>query len=148
MNKVGFVLQLGYFKAVNRFFTSDKFHIRDINYVASKVGVALYQINFSVYFKTTNGRHQDIIRERLGFRRFDDKAKAIFEEEAVSLCSNQIKPRLMFMSLVDFLIRKRIEIPTYRSFAEAITNGLNRFEKSLLSLIQKSLVSEEKILLY
>ena len=147
MNKVGFILQLGYFRATNRFFTSDKFHMRDVHYVASKADVAIDQISFDEYFKSTNGRHQDIIRERLGFRRFDDKTKEILVQEAVSLCSNQIKPRLMFMSLLDFLIKKRIEIPTYRAFSEVITNGLNRFEKSLLSSIQKDLKPEERVLL-
>ncbi len=147
INKVGFVLQLGYFRAVNRFFTSGKFYSRDIHYVASKSGVDVDQIEFIEYFKSTNGRHQDVIRDHLGFRRFDEKTKEILVEETVSLCSNQIKPRLMFMSLVDFLIRKRIEIPTYYAFSEAITNGLNRFEKTLLSVIQKNLNHEERALL-
>jgi len=147
INKVGFVLQLGYFKSVKRFFISKKFHTRDVDYVTRKLGYSSEQIDLVNYSKSTNGRHQEVIRESLGFRRFDEKSKKLLLEEAFSLCSNQMKPRLIFMSLVEFLPRKKIEIPNYHTFTEAITNALRQFEKNLLSSIQNQLNKEDKTLL-
>jgi hypothetical protein len=36
-NKVGFMLQFGYFSAVNRFFVASKFHEKDIAFVTEAV---------------------------------------------------------------------------------------------------------------
>jgi hypothetical protein len=43
-NKIGFILQLGYFRRTNRFFTPRLFHFMDIEYVAVSL-----KVNVSVY---------------------------------------------------------------------------------------------------
>lgn len=146
-NMVGFILQLGYFRAVNKFFSSSRFHHRDIQFVAKKLNVCIDIIKLSQYTRTTFERHQEIILKKLGVRKFDVAAKDLLLKEALSLCSKQIKPRLIFMSLVDFLREKKIEIPNYNALAEIISNALRDFEKSLLTTIEKRLSAEEKQLL-
>ena len=130
VTKVGFVLQLGYFFAVNRFFVANRFHFKDVEFICKKLQIPIEEIDFKAYIERTFERHQEIILERLGINKFDDKCKSILLKEAVSLSSNQMKPRLMFMSLVDFLRKKKIEVPTYNTFAEVITEALKQFEKS------------------
>ena len=68
-------------------------------------------------------------------------------EEALSLSSNQMKPHLMFISLVDFLREKRIEIPSYYKLSEVITDTLKKSEKKLLASVEKYTTPEEKNLL-
>lgn len=146
-NKVGFVLQLGYFKAVNKFFVAKKFPGKDVEFVSRKLQLFPEEINFEKYIEATFTRHQEIILENLGFQKFNEQSKQLLTEEALSLCSNQLKPRLMFMSLVDFLRRKRIEVPSYYALSEIITNALKRFEEELLSSIEKHITLQEKHLL-
>jgi hypothetical protein len=38
----------------------------------------------------------------MGVNQFEENAKESLKKEAINLASKQIKPRLMFMSLVDF----------------------------------------------
>jgi hypothetical protein len=146
-NKVGFILQLGYFKAVNKFFSSSKFYQIDIQFIAKKLNIYVDTISLSQYTRTTFERHQEIVLEKLGVRKFDESTKPFLLKEALSLCSKQMKPRLIFMSLVDFLREKKVEIPNYNTFAEIISDALRDFEKSLIATIEKRLSIEEKQLL-
>lgn len=58
-----------------------------------------------------------------------------------------MKPRFMFMSLVNFLKSQKMEVPTYHTFAEIITDALRDFEKVLIENIEQYLSVEEKQLL-
>ena len=118
-NQIGFVLQLGYFKAVGRFFAAWKFHQKDIDFIVRRLDFQSNTIDFSKYTRTTFERHQQLILLNVGIQKFDLKAKALLMGEAQNLCFKQIKPRLMFMSLVNFLRAQKIEIPSYHTF-EAI----------------------------
>ena len=53
----------------------------------------------------------------------------------------------MFMSLLDFLREKKIEIAGYHTFAEVITDSLRNYEKVLIASIEENLSIEEKQLL-
>ena len=53
-----------------------------------------------------------------------------------------MKPRLMFMSLVDFLKPQKIELPNYHALADIITNALRDFEKDLIEDIEKHLSTD------
>lgn len=146
-NKAGFLLQLGYFKAVNRFFRSEIFPIRDVEFVAMKLNVNVDDIDFKKYTFSSIKRHRSIIMNTLGFRIFNGKCRKILAEEAKSLCTKQMKPRLMFMFLVDFLRAKKIQGIRYFSMAEIITNALKHFEKDLVSVLKRSLDPGQKDLL-
>lgn len=145
-NKVGFVLQYGYFRASNKFYIAQRFHENDVIFVANKLQLTP-AIDFKKYTKATFARHQEHILEQFGFHKFDGSSKSALMEEAHSLCSKQIKPRLMFLSLVDFLRDNKIEIPKYNTFAEIITNALRNFEKVLIASIENNLSVDEKELL-
>lgn len=66
-NKVGFLLQVGYFRIVSRFFVSGRFHQADIDYIAGKISVDLNAIDMKDYQGTTFYRHQDEILAYFGF---------------------------------------------------------------------------------
>jgi len=146
-NQVGFILQLGYFKAVGRFFVAREFYQKDIEFIARRFGFQPEKLDFDSYKERTFIRHQDVIRENIGIHKFDKKNQALLEKEAFILASKQIKPRLMFLSLVDFLRTQKIEIPNYYTFAEIITDALRYFEKFLIENIQKRLSLDEQRLL-
>jgi TnpA family transposase len=144
---VGFILQLGYFRAVNRFFDADKFHPRDVDFIAKRMGLHFEEIDWSQYSYSSYERHQEIILSQLGFQKYNEQVKQILINEALLQCSNQMKPRFMFMSLVDFLREKKIEGLCYFALAEIITNALKQFEVKLLASINERLSPQERLLL-
>jgi TnpA family transposase len=146
-NQVGFVLQLAYFKAVGRFFAARKFHQNDMEFIALRLNIRSDTIDLSQYTRTTFERHQDLILANMGVRKFDPKRRKLLTDEAHRLCFGQMKPRLMFMSLVDFLKSQKIEIPNYHTFAEIITDSLRGFERSLIENIRNRLPADKKQLL-
>jgi len=146
-NKVGFIMQYGYFQNTGRFFSTKKFHRKDIEFVARRLGAPPDDFNPDTYYDKTFKRHQKVILERFGYRKFNKQARKLLLQEAMSLCVNQIKPRYLFLSLVDFLKEKRIEVPGYYSLAEIITRGLKSFEKELLNSVEKHISPQQKFLL-
>ena len=84
-NKVDFFLQLGYFRSANRFFNAKKFHQHDVRFAAKALGVPENEIHLEHYSGTTYERHQSIILQHPGFRKFDQKAKRMAEKEAEAL---------------------------------------------------------------
>lgn len=144
INQIGFLLQLGYFKAVNKFFVANRFHQRDIEFIARRLDIPLHNIDLSMYTKATFVRHQAIILKNLGYGQFNDEAQAILQYEARHLCSKQTKLRLMFLSLVDFLRRKKIEVPSYYAISEIITQTLRDFERNLVESLEQHLSLEDR----
>ena len=147
INKVGFILQLGYFRAANRFFVANKFHTKDVEYICNKLLLPLEGITFKKYIKGTFERHQEIILEKLGVSKFNDRYKKILMNEAALLSGNQMKPRRIFLSLLDFLRKRKVEIPTYNTLAEVITQGLKQFEKGLIASVNEHLGVADRMLL-
>jgi TnpA family transposase len=146
-NQVGFALQFGYFKASNKFFVSWKFHQKDIEFIAKRFGCQLNELDFDSYTTRSFLRHQERILANTGFGKYDNSGKELLQKEAQNLCSRQMKPRLMLMSLVDFLKSQKIELPNYHALADIITNALRDFEKTLIEDIEKHLSTKEKRLL-
>jgi len=145
--KVGFVLQQGYFKAVNRFFPVKKFHKSDIEFIARRLNISITKLNMNQYLKSSMGRHQETILQTLGYSKFNTSMKEQLKTEASLLMSRQIKTRLIFMSLVDYLRIKKIQVPGYNVIAEIITETLKSFENTLINIVSQTLKVEEAELL-
>ena len=54
---------------------------------------------------------------------------------------------MIFMSLVDFLQIKKIQVPNYNTFAEIIPESLKKYENELVKIINKSLSEDEAVLI-
>jgi TnpA family transposase len=146
-NQVGFILQFGYFKATGRFFVARKFRQNDIEFIANKLDFQLDELDFNGYKERSLIRHQEIILDHMGVRQFNRTLYKLLLKEAGTLVSKQMKPRLIFLSLMEFLKNQKIEIPNYHVFEEIITDSLRVFEKSLIEKIEKSLSVGDKQLL-
>jgi len=145
-NKIAFILQLGYFRSANKFFDYDNFHRDDINFISRILDLSEKDIPIKKHY-TTHWRNRTIILKNMGFRKFDDSARERLKNEAIALSSNQITPRSLFMSLVDFLRSKKTEVPSYYALTEIITSAFKVSEKKILNLIDKYVSAEDKQLL-
>ena len=66
-NKVGFLLQYCYFKASKRFFVSNKYRQKDIEYAVKILGVSINDVNLSKYIMKIPKDHQKAILGLLGY---------------------------------------------------------------------------------
>jgi TnpA family transposase len=144
-SKVGFILQMGYFKATKMFFLEHKFHRGDIEYVARRLPGGNF--NLSQYDKTTRLRHRKLILEKFGYQTFTPATVQLLLEEINFLLSKQTRLKDVFEKLLQTLEQEKIEIPSYYRLADLITEGFRAHEKRLLAAIERSLWPEDRTLL-
>ena len=137
-NKVGFMLQLGYFKHSGKFFDSATFRKRDIRYVESLLDVT-EKFNFSDYQPSRMTQHQTRIRQLLRWTAFNNDSTAQIASQIQLQAAQQIKPEQVFAAAVDFCWQQRIEVPTYYQLTNVITDSFNIVESAWLSQLEASL---------
>jgi hypothetical protein len=69
-NKVGFLLQYGYFKSCKRFFMSDRYREADIKFVLKVLAISKSDIHLDQYIYTTPVYHQEVILKLLKHQSF------------------------------------------------------------------------------
>lgn len=146
-NKVGFLLQVGYFRVVSRFFVASRYHQSDVDFVAEKISVAINAVNMDEYQGRTVLRHQEEILAYFGFAPFTKLAGAALLQEAERLAHVQTRPPLIFGAMVSFLQEHHIEIPAYQTLRTILENALANFERELESVLSKNLTPEDILLL-
>ncbi len=147
VNRVGFLLQLGYFQISQRFYVATRYHAADVAYVVQQLGLEPDDFAAARYADARYYAHQQLICEQLGISRFEAAAADRLYQEAVRLSSQHLKPSAVFNYLVLFLHEHRLELPTYNTLADLITRALLAFEKRLLHRLQQHLQPGEQRLL-
>jgi len=145
--KVFFLLLHGYFRASSRFYTPDRFYEKDIRYVCHQLKIYRKRVDFSNYSRATYLRIKQQILDLTAHFSFDEKAYEMISKEAYEVLPNQMKPRLIFLHLIEALRGKRIELPSYHRLANIIIEQSNRYtEKQQLLLAQKLTLSDRELL--
>jgi TnpA family transposase len=140
-NKVCFLISLGYFRARRRFFYR-KFMSTDIEFVANRLGVNPIDVHPEYYDKATYLRHQELILLHFGWQKFDENFARL---EMQSLVKVQHRPKVILLQLIDSLIYKKIEIPSYRTFSDLIIPALNRYQETLGETVFNSLNENQRL---
>jgi Domain of unknown function (DUF4158) len=143
ISKLIFMIQAGYFRATGRFFTTSKFKESDVRYLVNILGIKKKSIDLDKFNGRTFKRHQEIIREKYGYNKYNHEVIA----EGINLCSKQIKPRLIFLSLIEFLRQNRIELPNYYSLSKLITEVFQNYEIQLVKKLNLTISLSNKELL-
>lgn len=144
INKIGFFIQLAYFKACQQFFEPDIFHQKDLSYVANVLGYMdckLSEIKSYGDSKTIR-KHRQSILNLLGFKAFDEKAKDWLCEEARNYAQRQVAPKKIFLALLKVLQQQQIAFPKYHALAKLISDAYLSQEAQLLGVIKKELPTE------
>ena len=128
-NKAGLVLMYGYFKISGKFFTTDKFHDEDVEYVIDLLDLEKDRVNFDKYMDKGYRRHKKLVCEICNYNPFADLDKNIIFSEIDHLIINQTRPRQIFSIFTEFLKFRRIELPNYHTISSLITNRLNTMKK-------------------
>ena len=99
------------------------------------------------YANTTLQRHRRIILEKLGYCAFSEEYARLLVAEAGFFVSKQVRLKEIFESLLLFLEKKRVEIPTYNFLAHIITRAYRTYQKEIVVRIEKALTKEDMTLL-
>jgi len=147
-NKVGFALQLGYFRVVSRFFVADRYPAIDVVYVTEWLGVDPNLIDLSEYRHSGSVyRHRQEILQQVGYQAFGENHQAALALEAGRLAHLQIKPALLLDNLAAYLQERHVEIPTYNTLRVLLTDALSAYETHLEALIETHLQPADRLLL-
>jgi TnpA family transposase len=138
-NKIGFILQLGYFKANGKFFTVEQFRRPDIDYVANLLGISPVNVGLSSYQNRIALYHRERVLELLGWKPFDVIQQEKVAEHIVWLVQRQLSLRPVFLSAIDFCWQNKIEVSSYNTLAICITNAYNHFEQKLIDIVTNKL---------
>ena len=139
-NKIGFILQLGYFKWAGRFFSAKTFHKKDLNFIATHLNFSINDINMESYDLSSYRRHKALILEYLGYTKFDQN---VFAQEIARLAHKYIRPKQILIAIKEEFRRLKIELPSYYIFAEAISTEYNKTENIVLEKLKKQLSKKQ-----
>ena len=146
-NRVGLLLQWGYFRASGRFFKTSRYSVGDVQFVSKLLKAAVSFEQAQTYDRATVGRHRQLIRSELGVAAFQGYAKEMARGEARHLVTRQVSPSAVFGSLCEFIRAHRIEVPTYHTLAVLITQAFNEFEQNLFRLLRQELTDGQRALI-
>jgi len=136
----------GYFKAAKRFFGS-AFNEKDLGFVARQLGVEQSEISLQPLQEANYRRLKNTILNHFGCTEFEEQAKKIVALEIRSMVRSQLRPRLILEQLVEILIRRKIEVPTFHLLSGLIASEINAHKRQLVKLTESLLTEKAKRLL-
>lgn len=146
-NKVGFLLQLGYFKSNGKFYTANQFKQRDIDYVTGSLNLNPAKINFDKYQKRVLMEHRKKILTHLGWNPLTQQALNRLSEHLLRYTKNQLLPKQVLLTAIDYCWQNKLELPSYNQIALLITESYNKNETELIKVLKHSLNDHQKELL-
>ena len=116
-------------------------------FVARQLGLDPLGLDFTTYRRNTSGRHRQLIREALGIAPFTGAAKTMVQQEARHLVGRQVHPERVLWNLCAFTRAHRIEVPTYFTLCELISEAIRTVEQRLDQTLLKAITPEQIVLL-
>ena len=142
VNRVGFILQLGYFRASGKFFVAEDFRKRDIQYVCKMLEIDV-PVDVSSYSETSRKNHRDTILELSGWVSPNETHESKIISQAQWFIEQQLSPRKVFEALVEYCWNSKLVIPSYSKLSDYITNHFNHYEEQLLDTLRNSITAEQ-----
>jgi len=138
-NRIGFVLQVGYFKRTGRFFPAKTFMNKDISFVAKLLNLPIDAFNKVDYASNSFYRHQQKILDHLGHHKFD---KCLFDQEVTRLTRKYVRPKQIVIAIIEHFRKAKTELPSYPVFQEAISAEYYKLEEQYIKVFKKHLSTE------
>lgn len=143
-NQVGFVLQLGYFRANRKFFTHHQFKSPDIDYVLKMLNILPTEINLSTYVKKIPTDHRKKILEFLQWQPLNSENQEKIKHHIEWNIPLQLTLKRVFYAALEYCCHHKIEIPSYHFLAQTITHAYNTVENKLIHDITQKLTDEHR----
>ncbi len=146
INKVCFVILTGYFKLTGRFYSSNTFHKEDIEYVSKELNVDTKILDWEKYLNSGSQTNvKKAVMKYQGIKAFvlDKRVKNNLKR----FIKGRLHPKIVFWSLCEYLMTRKMEIPSYGILQQLITKGILKYENSLLNRFNKAITIKDKELL-
>ena len=141
-SKLYFILQLGYFKARQMFFTFNIGDVEnDIQFIKQR-HFSDVDIKIAETTKPTRLAHRDIILRLYGYRKCTEGIRNDLGEKAKQVATICTKPFFVFKELVIFLEHERIVFPGYSSLQKMIGKALVDEQNRLENLVEEHLTAQ------
>lgn len=127
-SQVNFLVTLVYFKMENKFFYERS--IKDRNYARKNLNIDCNQT--TVYPRRTYSRHKTKILNVFGIKEFSNEAVVEISKITKHLFESQIRLKLIFGKVVEYLKANKIEIPTSATLQKVISDEARAFDNRLL----------------
>ena len=137
--QVGFVLQLGYFRANGKFFTVQQFRTPDIDFVIKTLNILPEEVNLSFYVKKITTDHRKKILEFLQWHPLNPNNQEKIKKHIQWHIPQQISPKRVFYSIIEYCCHNKIEIPSYHFLSDSITHAYNAVENNLICQVNQKL---------
>ena len=145
--KANFLLQLGYFRARQRFFPLDLALVADdLDHLSGRYldGVAVSTLNIS---KHTRQQQLEWILEHFGFQSLSLALRGDLEARALRIVRISGRPLYIMRDLIDFLRRERVVLPGYTTLQDIVRVALTTERQRLGDVLERTISSEEEALL-
>ena len=137
-NQIGFVLQLGYFRANGKFFKPQHFRSPDIDFVAKMLNTSPEEINVMAYAHSTETFHRQKILKFLQWHPLNSQNQEKIKKHIEWHIPQQLASKRILYSAIEYCCHNKIEIPSYHFLADSITHAYNTIERNLiLNVTQK-----------
>lgn len=144
INQVGFVLQLGYFRVNGKFFMPQHFLPQDISHVSSMLGFDSSTLNIFLYQEKAIRDHRQKILELLQWQPLNAENQEKIRQHIQWTIPQQLAPKRVFFSMIEYCCHNKIEIPSYNFLANAITDAYNAVENNLILEVTQKLSTEQR----
>jgi TnpA family transposase len=135
-----FVLQLGYFRAKQLFFTFDLYEVEeDLRYVLTQHFHDSIITDFSQISKVTRLKQQHMILELTNYRICDTKERQQLKVKARTVATVCGKPIYILRELVHYLSEQHIVAPGYRFMQTTVGEALTYEENRIIMMIRNNL---------
>jgi uncharacterized protein DUF4158 len=129
-HRIGFLVSCAYFGTAKRFFAPEDYHARDIRHAAHRLELPA-TFAAADYPARTRQRHERLILQSHGYRRFDDRAEDFLAREVATMAEAHLKPRLIFWRCLDLMARERVQLPGEHRLTALIAAALQRRKRQL-----------------
>jgi TnpA family transposase len=142
--RLGFLLQLGYFRSQGRFYDTRDFRQEDVQYLAQRYRIPLHRfVLLNEYSAQSKEQHQAKILRHLAWSSFEE-CKVEFEHHVDLLVERQLLPRKILWEIREYLFRQRIEAPAYDTYLRTITQALLEASKRISQSLETHLTLEHQ----
>ena len=143
-NRVGFILQLGYFKSHAKFYRPHQFRDDDTQYVASALGISPNDINLTRYSDRIIHVHKRRVLTFLGWKAFTLAEKKELSRHIQTNVAEYLSPKQIFLNAVQYCWKHHIEVPSYNQYLLLITRAFQQVEYQLNEKINRTLSKHKK----
>jgi len=132
IQKVGFVLQLGYFSATRQFYNIEHVRNKDKAFIEKMLGIKT-PIDLSSYTQSIQKHHRAKIRALFNWHIATPEDRLALQEHAFNFANKRMHAEQQFFQLVSICWKRQFDIPNFKTLQNYINEGYQKFESRLIA---------------